>query len=236
MYLTYAVVLLVQSYLILDVTAYFTAYDPYFHVSGTGISSPVPPLSFSLTTTNPHSKSATATSSYLQFLWNILPPRILRASILALQPYALITQGGSLPTIPIVLLSSLNLWPEEWSPHTWPLFFGPFSSVYERGLRGVWGGWWHQTNRYLAVPGRWVAERVGMKGYGKYACEVVSAFGLSGVMHMGLVPPFPLGTEVSAWEMRMCVAGFFWLQAVGIGGEVLVVDGVGRVFEMLGRF
>ncbi|KAL9633247.1 MAG: hypothetical protein Q9204_003475 [Flavoplaca sp. TL-2023a] len=235
-YLTHAVVLLIQSYLILDVTSYFTAYDPYFHISDTSISSPLPPLPFSPTTTNSHSKTATAASFYLQFLWNIIPPRLLRASILALQPYALITQGGSLPTIPIVLLSSLNLWPEEWSPHTWPLFFGPFSSVYERGLRGVWGTWWHQTNRYLASPGRWVADKWGWKGYGKYAFEVMSAFGLSGGMHMGLVPPFPLGTEVSALEMRMCVAGFFWVQVLGIGGEVLVVEGFGRVFDVLRRF
>ena len=228
-YLTHAFILLVQSYLIIDITSYFTAYDPYFHVSGTSITAPLPPLLFS-TTTFLTDSTTQPFISILQHAWAILPPRLLRASVLALQPYALITQGGSLPTIPIVLLSSLNLWPREWSPHTWPLFFGPFSSVYERGLRGVWGSWWHQTNRYLASPGRWVADLWGWKGYGKYACEVTSAFGLSGVMHMGLVPPFPLGTEVSALEMRMCVAGFFWVQVLGIGGEVLVVDMLGRLF------
>ncbi|KAL8678696.1 MAG: hypothetical protein Q9186_004971 [Xanthomendoza sp. 1 TL-2023] len=213
-FFTHAIILALQSFLILDLTSLLTQQDPYFHIPNTSITSPLPPPI-------PH------------ILTLLLPPRLIRTTILALQSYALITQGGSLPTLPILLLNTCNLWPDEWTPHTWPIFFGPFSAVTKTGLRGLWGRWWHQTNRYLATPGRvMVAKRVArtkddaMTAVG-YLLQVVSAFGLSGFMHMGLIPPEPQGTEMSAGEMRMYVAGFFWMQAVGIGCEVSVA----RIFR-----
>ncbi|KAL8686465.1 MAG: hypothetical protein Q9218_007089 [Villophora microphyllina] len=196
-FVRHAIFLALQSFLILDATAFLTRKDPYFHLRSTSINSPWPLPSF-------------YPSSSLLSLLAILPPRLIRSAIISAQAYALITQGGSLPCIPIVLLNSLGFWPDEWSPHTWPPFFGPFSAVYRGGLRGLWGRWWHQTNRYLSVPGRWFAERLGLRkgGMGMYALMVVSGFLGSGVMHMGLVPPRPLGTGMAAMEMRLWVGGF----------------------------
>ncbi|CAO1596936.1 hypothetical protein XANCAGTX0491_000763 [Xanthoria calcicola] len=189
---THALLLALQSYLILDTTSLLTQSDPYFHITDTSITTPLPPQSPIL-----H-----------HLLLHKLPPRLIRTTILALQPYALITQGGSLPTLPILLLNALHLWPDEWSPHTWPIFFGPLAAVPHHGLRGLWGTWWHQTNRYLAVPGRSFARWTGMErksARAGYMCSVISAFALSGVMHMGLVPPEPVGTDMSAMTMR-----WFW--------------------------
>ncbi|KAL8993194.1 MAG: hypothetical protein Q9169_006525, partial [Polycauliona sp. 2 TL-2023] len=153
-YFNRALILLLQSYVILDITSLLTTRDPYFHIAGTSISSPLPPLLSPSTSAKFVSPALAPALEMVMHLFSHIPPAAIRIAILALQPYALITQGGSLPTIPIVLLSSLHFYPDEWSPHTWPLFFGPFSAVSRRGLRGVWGEWWHQTNRYLAVPGR----------------------------------------------------------------------------------
>ncbi|KAL8849149.1 MAG: hypothetical protein Q9221_005872 [Calogaya cf. arnoldii] len=224
-YCTHALSLAISSLLILDITSLFKQQDPYFHISGTSITSPLP------------AQLTSSSSNILHFLFNIPPPRLLRTTILALQPYALITQGGSLPTLPIVLLSSLNLWPDEWSPHTWPVFFGPFSSVYERGLRGLWGTWWHQTNRYLSMPGRSLAQLLNLNSQSTvaYIFAVISAFGNSGVMHMGLIPPEPLGTNMTAGEMRLYVGAFFWVQVLGIGIEILVVNAFGRFFLQWNR-
>ncbi|KAI4253669.1 MAG: hypothetical protein LQ352_003557 [Teloschistes flavicans] len=217
----YAVILVVQSFLVLDAAAFLTRQDPYFHTpSTTPIDSPWPLPSL-------HPSNTLTTSLAL------LPPRLIRAGILSAQAYALIMQGGSLPCIPVVLLSGLGYWPDEWSPHTWPPFFGPFAAVYRGGLRGLWGGWWHQTNRYLSVPGRWLAEKlegtaVGRRtgcrkgGMGTYALMVLSGFGGSGVMHMGLIPPEPLDTGMGAGEMRLWIGGFFWVQILGIGFETVV--------------
>lgn len=209
---THAILLALQSYLILDTTSLLTQQDPYFHITGTSITTPLPP------------QSTNSLPRILQSLLHILPPRLTRTTLLSLQPYALITQGGSLPTLPIILLNSLHLWPNEWSPHTWPPFFGPICSVPENGLRGVWGKWWHQTNRYLSVPGRSLARSIGIdrRSWGGYMLPVISAFALSGVMHMGLIPPKPLNTAMSALSMRLYIGLFFWIQIFGIGIEVLV--------------
>lgn len=60
---------------------------------------------------------------------------------------------------------------------------------------------------------------------------LMSAFGLSGWVHVGLVPPEPLhlSNESSLWAVRGCVGGFFWVQVVGILVEDVVRRVAGRV-------
>lgn len=205
-----ALFLAVQSFLILDVTSTWAQHDPYFITPAMGID-------------DPWQDPLTKKSTYLQLSGN-LPPRIPRTAVLAGQAYACITQGGSLPVIPVVGLNAIGLWPDEWSPHTWPIFFGPFSAVSRKGLRGLWGTWWHQTNRYLSAPGRSLAQALGIPTSSTlgYMLQVVSAFSLSGVMHMGLIPPRPRGTAMTAMEMRFFVASFFWAQILGFGVELCV--------------
>ncbi|KAL8790062.1 MAG: hypothetical protein Q9213_000764 [Squamulea squamosa] len=215
----HAILLAIQSYIILDTTSLLVKDDPYFHNPNLSITSHWSPPSMKL-------------PQILLSSLSMLPVRLIRSTIIALQAYALITQGGSLPTIPVVMLNGLGFWPDEWSPHTWPIFFGPFSAVSEKGLRGLWGTWWHQTNRYLSTPGRALAKVLGVRTSSTtgYMLQVVSAFGLSGLMHMGLIPPEPRGTEMTAMEMRLYVGSFFWMQALGIGLEVAVARSIGRLF------
>ncbi|KAI4174779.1 MAG: hypothetical protein LQ348_006322 [Seirophora lacunosa] len=212
----YASLLAVQSFIILDLTSTWAKYDPYFHTTGMGMDQPWQ---------DPLGKSP----KYFSLI-QALPPRIPRTAVLAGQAYACISQGGSLPVIPIVGLSAIGLWPDEWSPHTWPIFFGRFSALSEKGLRGLWGTWWHQTNRYLSIPGRTLSQKLGISTESSvcYMLQVLSAFFLSGLMHTGMVPPQPLGTPMTAMEMRFYLATFFWMQILGIGFEVVFSRIVGR--------
>ena len=216
----YAAFLALQSFVILDITSSFVRQDPYFHISGISIDDPLP-------------ATLTSTSIYIELL-QILPPRIPRAAILASQAYACITQGGSLPTIPVVGLNALGLWPDEWSPQTWPIFFGQFSAVVDKGLRGLWGIWWHQTNRYTtSTPGRALSRslRISTNSLLGYFLLTTSAFLLSGTMHMGLIPPQPSSTNMSADEMRLFIAAFFWLQIPAFAFEILVLKACKRFFS-----
>ncbi|KAL8969615.1 MAG: hypothetical protein Q9197_004245 [Variospora fuerteventurae] len=212
----YASFLAVQSFVILDITSTWAKHDPYFHTTGMGLD-------------EPWQDTPTKSPSLLSLI-QAVPPRVPRTAVLAGQAYACISQGGSLPVIPIVALSGIGLWPDEWSPHTWPIFFGRFSAVSGKGLRGLWGTWWHQTNRYLSIPGRSLSQALGIPTESSpgYMLQVMSAFLLSGVMHMGLIPPQPLATAMTAMEMRSFVASFFWLQILGIGIELGVLKFVGR--------
>ena len=85
-----------------------------------------------------------------------------------------------------------HLLPAAASPHTWPPYFGSPRGFLERGLAGWWGTFWHQTMRWsVAGPGIALAEWLGLerKGFVRKAVVLTSAFGLSGCVHMGLVPP-----------------------------------------------
>ncbi|KAL7003959.1 hypothetical protein EMMF5_006506 [Cystobasidiomycetes sp. EMM_F5] len=48
-----------------------------------------------------------------------------------------------------------------------------------------------------------------------------------GIIHMGMIPPFPLYTNVPAMQLRLLLATFFWLQPIGVLLET-VVDGFFR--------
>jgi len=218
---------ILEGYLILDLTSLYTPYDPYFHHSGVAVDSPYPQPSIS-------------TPTIIITLWAArIPPRLLRTTVLAAQIYALIPRlfphAGMVP----LALDYFNLISDAWSPQTWPPFFGSFSYVLSRGLRGLWGQWWHQTNRHLTSdPGVWLADQLGLRpgGSARYALLVISGFGFSGVMHMGLIPPFPLHTSFSAMTMRLYVAGFFWAQIPGIFVELLVAKFVTNLGPGMSRW
>lgn len=225
----YGLFLATQSFIILDLTSTWARQDPYFHKSGIDIDDDL--------------QDVVGKPAIYSFLSQHLPPRIPRTAVLAGQAYACITQGGSLSVLPVVALNAVGLWPDEWSPHTWPIFFGRFSAVSEKGLRGLWGTWWHQTNRYLSIPGRALAQAVGISTRSTlgFMLQVVSAFFLSGIMHMGLIPPRPRGTSMMAMEMRFYIASFFWLQILGIGMELCAANlarriSLGRIISSIGRY
>lgn len=216
-FLRHAVSVGVQSYLILDAAAFYARTDPYFTTSGMDIDHPFPP---------PSAKMAT-----LLVMLRLLPPRLVRSSAVAGQIYAMVAGMFYAPLIPMVGLNAIGILPYEWSPHTWPQIFGPFSAVWERGLRGLWGKWWHGVNRQItAPPGRWLAQERGVptKSLTGYALLTISAFFFSGIMHSGLIPPEPQTGLFSARSMRLHVAGFFWAQIPAFAFEVAVSKLVAR--------
>ena len=84
----------------------------------------------------------------------------------------------------------------------------------------------------VSEPGRALASKIGLRrgGIARYAVICCSAFLLSGITHMGMVPPAPK-SKYSAWELRLRIGGFFFVQPMGIMFEVLVVE---KVLAVLG--
>ena len=201
----------VFNYILLDISAFYAQTDSYFTTTGMSVDSAFP-----------YASPPPGLGGFLLSLLHRFPPRVVRCSVLAAQIHGLIAGGFYPMTIPVVGLNALGLIPDEWSPHTWPSFFGDFSALWSRDLRGLWGTWWHQMNRQIhSTPGRVLANGLGLDQtlvVGRLVVMIV-AFGFSGWMHMGMIPPEPLSTNVSPYEMRMTVAKFFWAQPVGIAFE-----------------
>ena len=209
-FLTWAAIIIVQSYTILDIAAFYSHHDPYFVQPNIGIDMPL-----SLDSTAPRFLS----------LLHIIPPRVIRSSAIAAQIYGVITLGGALGIPLIVVVNWLGLISDVWSPQTWPVWFGPFSAIADRGMRGLWGTWWHQTMRYTtSIPGRSLAQalRVPTHSLKDYSLRTISAFFFSGIVHMGLVPPEPRYATLPTYQVRLYIAMFFWCQAVGFGVELFV--------------
>ena len=206
-----------QSYLIIDAAAFCARMDPYFTTSGMGVDDPFPPASAEM-------------PSWIVIV-RLLPPRLVRCSVVEAQAYGGLANMFYIPLIFMVGLNAVGVLPYEWSPHTWPLPFGNFSAVPERGLRGMWGNWWHGFNRHFtATPGRYLAQVLGIptQSLTGFALLTISAFFWSGIMHMGLIPPDPLSSRLSTGWLKLYVGGFFWSQIPAFGIEVAVSKLVAR--------
>ena len=192
------------------------ANDPFFQTAGQPLSMPF--------------AASSGTPQAIYYLQSLIPPEILRPATQGLYTYCLMIVLFLPPFLLPVVLTYLFASPNaHWSPHTWPRpHFGPISAVFDSGLRGLWGTWWHQQMRHaVSEPGRWLAKKLSLTkgGFARYASICVSAFLLSGVTHMGIVPPQPRYAGVfDAWNLRLKVAGFFWVQPFGILLEVKMVD------------
>ncbi len=80
-------------------------------------------------------------------------------------------------------------------------------------------------NRQInATPGRVLADHVGFKDDSIPRKMIITtiAFGFSGWMHMGMIPPDPISTNMTPHQMRWNVAAFFWIQPIGFVVEFLV--------------
>ena len=213
----HALAFVLFDFLILDATFLYVRHDPYFTTSDMGIDEPFQ---------NTHR----ATPTFIACM-QMLPPRLLRCAILAAQVFAMVSGMFYLPTLPASLLNGIGLLPDEWSPHAWPVFFGNFLSIWDRGLRGLWGGWWHQINReFVSSPGKALMEALGLpkRSLVSYALLITTSFLFSGILHMGLIPPEPLVGSMSTSGMRLHVAAFFWVQIPGIVFETMVEGAVRR--------
>ncbi|KAK6430191.1 hypothetical protein LTR95_013657 [Oleoguttula sp. CCFEE 5521] len=148
----------------------------------------------------------------------------VRSLVLGAQIWAALSQlFYFFATLPVGL-NALGLLDDLWSPHTWGAYYGSASAIFTHGLRGFWGKYWHQTMRITtSAPGYALADVLGLKGreWKRYAVISIVAFGCSGVVHMGLVPAEPLWATVSPNRLRLYMGLFFWVQPVGMLGEML---------------
>ncbi|GAB7350343.1 hypothetical protein MBLNU459_g0974t1 [Dothideomycetes sp. NU459] len=191
------------GYVVLDLTAAYISGDEYFHDHAVAVSDPLP----------------------ASFVWPWLPPRLWRSLVILLQAWALISPQYHIPCIIPVLLHWAGLIPDTYAPHLWPSFFGSPSVLLDKGLRGLWGSYWHQTLRHaVSGPGQFLSETLGLRrgSLERYSVLTVTAFFFSGIVHMGLVPPKPLYSSLPANTIRLLFAGFFWVQPVGMLTEVVV--------------
>ena len=205
----------IRGYMILDLTTAYISYDPYFTDLSLSIFSPLPFR-----------------------LLSFLPPQLLRSMIIGVQAWALISQMFYLPCLLPVSLHALGLLADEWSPHNWATYFGSPDAIFLHGIRGFWGEYSHQTMRHSSSgPGYAIADAFSLRGGSllRYAVITTVAFGLNGVVHMGLVPPEPLHATVDANTIRLYVAAFFWVQPVAMLTEVVVIRLLKRLNSMGSR-
>ncbi|KAK3707557.1 hypothetical protein LTR37_012052 [Vermiconidia calcicola] len=193
-----------RGFLVLDLTRAYINYDAYFSDPTVSISSALP---------------------FQQLNW--IPPQLLCSAIIGAQAWALISQMFYLPCLLPVGLNALGLLSDEWSPHTWPPYYGSPRIIFLDGVRGFWGDYWHRSMRAFSIaPGYAIADSLGLRGRSliRYAIITTVAFGLSGFIHTGLVPPEPLHATISVNIIRMHVAAFFWLQPLAILAETVTAE------------
>ncbi|MCJ1275534.1 hypothetical protein MMC21_003337 [Puttea exsequens] len=171
----------------LDVLKTLTMHDPYFLSFGPSTPSPFP------------YPRTTRTALSLLFAYTALK------SIFLLAP----------------LTFAIILGPEQIGAHAWPWlyapYFGPASQVFDHGIAGLWGGWWHGLFRFAFEQAGDSAEQAvgwGRKEERGMLLRVMVAFGCSAALHAcasytSLGPSKPL----------MGSALFFLFQPVGIIGQ-----------------
>ena len=116
------------------------------------------------------------------------------------------------------LVFGVLLGPESIGQHAWPWlyppYFGPPSQVWEKGIAGLWGGWWHQLFRYAFEQAGEFAGRVAgweRKSQRGMILRVLVAFACSGALHACA----SYGTLGDTRPIRGSFT-FFMLQPVGI--------------------
>jgi hypothetical protein len=214
-FISTAVLRTITGYIVMDLTSAWTQQDPYFKTFGVGVDSALP--------------GSTGLS--------LVPPRLLRSTVMALQVWASVGQQFQLPCILPVVLHYFGYIPDAWSPHLWPPFFGSFASIFTSpsslaAIRGFWGRYWHQTLRfYCSSLGVWSADKLNLrrKSWKRYALLSGTTFFFSGVVHIGLVPPNPMFAMVTTNHIRWLILSFFWLQPVGFAVEMLASRGLRRI-------
>ncbi|KAK4136373.1 hypothetical protein BT67DRAFT_374537 [Trichocladium antarcticum] len=163
----------------------------------------------------------------------------LTAILAGLHLYAALAQLVAVALLrPALLGPRADLWQH-------PTLFGSLAAgVADRGLRGFWGGWWHQTLRAgLVAPARWLllpasaSAPAPARRKRAMVVTVVTAFVLSGLLHAAggytAVAARP-GRGGRSWTPVV----FFGLQAVGVlvqAGGAAVLGRVPRGWRRAGN-
>ncbi|KJX99508.1 hypothetical protein TI39_contig354g00099 [Zymoseptoria brevis] len=108
-----------------------------------------------------------------------------------------------------------------------PDFFGNLSTIFNKGLAGFWGEYWHQTFRYsFEAPAKRVLEylKVEKRSSRGRLLSILLAFSLSGCLHA-------CGSHTQLGATRP-IAGpfcFFLLQGIGIISQTAISDRLRKV-------
>ena len=98
-------------------------------------------------------------------------------------------------------------------PYYYSTTWGSFSNIANKGLNGLWGGWWHQIFRFVfAAPTNYLITNGYVKAESLEAklTALLFAFGTSGFLHFGgSISQFP---RTHPWHPPL----YFVLQALGI--------------------
>ncbi|RDW64731.1 hypothetical protein BP6252_10382 [Coleophoma cylindrospora] len=116
---------------------------------------------------------------------------------------------GSLALLPGVS-SYLGVRPEVWM---YPSQWGSFSQISNKGLNGLWGGWWHQTFRFVfAAPTNYLISNkiIEPRSMAAKFCALFFAFSISGILH-ACGSMTQLG-DTNPWHPFI----FFMLQGLGV--------------------
>jgi hypothetical protein len=114
---------------------------------------------------------------------------------------------------------------ESWM---FPDTYGSWEAIFDNGLAGWWGRWWHQTFRFaFSAPSQWLIRRFNLnpKATSSVVLSLVTAFMLSGFLHAcGSIAQLP---TTKPWSGPFL---FFMLQPLGIMGQMIIV----RILRKLG--
>lgn len=178
-------------YVILDFVAVFMKMDPYFILGPYHHSYTLPP--------------------HLEHMspWLLYTYRHL-LSLVAIYSVITAAMGASdlvqYHTLAYMFPSRAIVW-------TFASTFGSFTHVLDRGLAGVWSGWWHQTFRMqFAAPSVYLVKQGYLKQGTPFATIILLtiSFLQSGLLHVsGSLTAIP---STKPWHSL----AFFMLQAVGI--------------------
>jgi len=194
------------SYLTLDACKVLTTQDPYFW----GVFTAPPPS---------YLPAPIATSSTLL--------RASRLTLILLLIYASLQFLFSIPPLFLVGLIGPARIGARADPWMYADAYGSYATVFEKGLAGWWGGWWHQTFRFAfdSASDRVVAGlRWDRKGARVKTLRLLLAFTISGALHAC--------GSYTMWPATSPVRGpflFFFVQTWGILAQVLGAKGLRHV-------
>ena len=179
------------GYLTLDVLKSLMMADPYFW--GDITATPPPYLPDAITT------SQAGTKLY-RILLSFAATYTSLSTIFALSPLQILV-------LPKWFLGARA---EAWQ---YPPMYGTPRALWERGLIGFWGQYWHQTFRFgFQAPTTWLCRKCGIREKSQVGkvLGLVIAFGCSGCLHAaGSYTMWPATNPLEP-------ATFFWLQPLGI--------------------
>ncbi|KAF2012495.1 hypothetical protein BU24DRAFT_331295, partial [Aaosphaeria arxii CBS 175.79] len=209
---------LLLGYLTLDILKTLMNHDPYFW--GATHLPPLPSLPL-----GPLVPILTSSPSLLQtyrLTLSMLGVKSALQTIFALGPLFF---AGALGPAVLGARASPWMYPDAWGPYG--------AAVLDRGLRGWWGGWWHQTFRFaFEAPATYLLNflpqpssdgtkggRKGRRRGTEMLVRLTTAFAMSGALHAGGMHT----SNASLTHPLTSTALFFVLQVPGVMFEAALI-------------